>query len=151
MRLSLAAIAAVLILSIVVPFTGNSEQPQSEKKATVRTNPDVVSAFRLSLEEEVQNQIGMPIEGYVPNMFLQLFPGLLESDFEGAAASIGFYTIENGRLVHKFDETQFIHSAAAALTFFGMGTVLDHIATRINVDLTAEGALDNIMNALTSE
>ena len=117
----------------------------------MRINPDVVAAFRFNLEGKVQNEIGTPIEGYVPTMFLQIFPGLLESDFEGAAASIGFYTNENGRLTHKFDETQFIHSAAAALTPVGVGTVLNHVAARINVDLTEEGALDEVMDVLTGE
>jgi hypothetical protein len=90
----------------------------------------------------------MPIEGFEPSMFLKVFPGLTETDFEGAEASIGQYTMEDGRLVHKTDDTKLIHSAAKAINDKALDTVLANVSVRLKVDLTQQGTLTEIMEAL---
>ncbi len=109
---------------------------------------EVQTAFRATLKNEVIAKQGMPIEGFEPSMFLRVFPGLTETDFEGAEASIGHYTIEAGKLVHKTDDTKLIHSAAKALTDRGLDTVLANVSVRLKVDLTEKGTLTEIMEAL---
>lgn len=108
----------------------------------------VLYAFKTTLKTEVQNTQGMPIEGFEPSMFLKAFKGLAVTDFEGVEASIGFYTIEDGKLVHKTDDSRLIHSAARAITDRGLDTLLSNVAVRLNVDLTKEGTLTEIMEAL---
>lgn len=121
---------------------------------TPRTYPvqtaqeDVRSAFRTALQSEVREQLGMPIEGYEPAMFLQVFPGLTETDFEGVEASVGYYTVEKGRLTHKLDDSRLVHSAAGAITNRGMDTLLENVSERLQVDLSQDGTLTKIMNAL---
>jgi hypothetical protein len=110
--------------------------------------PEVQAVFRTTLKNEVVAKQGQPIEGFEPFMFLKVFPGLTESDFEGAEASIGYYTMEDGRLVHKTDTTKLIHSAAKALTDMGLDTVLANTSVRLKVDLTQEGTLTEVMEAL---
>jgi hypothetical protein len=105
-------------------------------------------AFKTTLKNEVQNTQGIPIEGFEPAMFLKAFPGLADTDFEGVEASIGYYTIEGGKLVHKIDNSKLIHSAAQAVTDRGLDTLLSNVAVRLNVDLTKEGTLTEIMEAL---
>ncbi len=108
----------------------------------------VLYAFKTTLKTEVQNTQGVPIEGFEPSMFLKAFKGLAVTDFEGVEASIGFYTIEDGKLVHKTDDSKLIHSAAQAITDRGLDTLLSNVAVRLNVDLTKEGTLTEIMEAL---
>jgi len=108
----------------------------------------VIDVFIFTLEEEVRKKHGQPIEGYVPAMFLAAFLGLTETDFEGVEASIGYYTIEQGRLVHKLDETKLIHSAATAISRKRMETLLYNVATRTNIDLHGDGTITDIMSVL---
>lgn len=104
--------------------------------------------FKTTLKNEVVAKFGMPIEGYEPFMFLETFPGLTETDFEGVEASIGYYTIEGGRLTHKLDNTKLIHSAAKAITDRGFDTLLANVSVRLRVDLAEDGTLTEVMEAL---
>ena len=109
---------------------------------------DVQQVFQTTLQNAVQTKYGMPTDGYEPYMFMAVFPGLTESDFEGVQASIGVYTMQDGRLVHKTDNTRLIHPAAKAVTDVGMNTLLANISVRLGVDLSTTGTLTQIMNAL---
>ena len=112
---------------------------------------EVQIAFKSVLKNEVQRTQGMPIEGYEPFMFLKAFPGLTATDFEGVEASIGHYTIQEGKLMHVTDNSKLIHSAAKAITDRGLNTLLSNVSVRLKVDLTKEGTLTNIMEALVSK
>lgn len=112
---------------------------------------EIVDVFRFTLEDEVRKKVGMPNEGYEPAMFLQVFPGLVETDFEGVQASIGGYVMKEGRLVHKLDESKLVHSAAQAITRPGFTTLLENVSKRIGINLSTDGTITDIMSALTSE
>ncbi len=116
--------------------------------AEVTTDPVLIDVFVYTLEEEVRRKIGQPIEGYQPAMFLEVFPGLVETDFEGVEASIGFYTIVQGRLVHELGTPELVHSAAGAITPRGMETLLQNVASRLEIDLAHDGTITDIMRAL---
>lgn len=105
-------------------------------------------AFKTTLKNEINSTVGVPVEGYEPYMFMEAFPGLTETDFEGVEASIGQYTIEGGKLIHKIDETKLIHSAAKAVTDRGLDTLLANVSVRLKVDLAQDGTLTEIMEAL---
>ncbi len=132
------------ILSRISPFSANPVSLNIEKDIPLA----VLSAFRATLKNEVVSNQGMPIEGFEPFMFMNAFPGLSPTDFEGVEASIGHYTIEEGTLVYKTDDTKLIHSAAKAVTDRGLDTLLGNVAVRLKVDLTKEGTLTEIMEAL---
>lgn len=135
---------AELMVSRMSPFSSNPVEFNVEKEIPL----EVQYAFKTTLKNEVNTKIGVPIEGYEPPMFLQVFPGLTETDFEGVEASIGHYTIEEGRLVHKTDTTKLIHSAAKAITDRGLDRLLGNIAVRLKVDLTQDGTLTEIVEAI---
>lgn len=109
---------------------------------------DVKYVFKNVLRSEVQKRIGTPKEGYEPYMFLDAFPGLTESDFEGVQASIGYYTMRSGSLAYQTDNTKLIHSAAKAITDRGMDRLLANISVRLGVDLAKDGTLTQIMESL---
>lgn len=154
-------IALVWVAAIIFGSVTTLHQVQRiiERVSPFSSNPvtfDVVSGiptavgyvFKTTLKNEVTAKLGMPIEGYEPFMFLETFPGLTETDFENVEASIGHYTIEEGRLVHKLDDTKLIHSAAKAVTDSGLDTLLANVSIRLGIDLAKDGTLTEIMEAL---
>lgn len=120
------------------------EEGACETKAPISS--EAVEAFSFALQQEV---VGMPIEGYEPFMFMEVFPGLTESDFEGVSAYNGHYTVENGTLVHKIHNPDVMSSADNAITERGMRILLENVAARLDIDLTQERALTNILDSLT--
>lgn len=128
--------------TLVIDF--NQETPVEIVEQTV------YDVFALTLRQEVNVAIGPPIEGYEPAMFLQSFPGLTASDFAGVEASIGSYQIIDGQLRHVIEEGELVHSAAAAVNRRGMQTLLDNVATRLQVDLEADGTITEVMDAISS-
>jgi hypothetical protein len=153
MKNILIVVVLVIVFNALFVFSGGLEllvktEQQAEPVGTI--NADVVDVFRFTLEDEVRKKVGTPIEGYEPAMFLQVFPGLVETDFDGVAASIGGYTVIEGRLEHALDETQLIHSAAEAISRPGYATLLQNIADRTGVNLQADGTITDIMGSLTN-
>ena len=128
----------------IMPFSSDP----AEFDITSQISPSTQMVFKTTLKNEVSRTQGMPIEGFVPSMFLKSFSGLTITDFEGVEASIGSYTIESGKLVHKLASDKLIHSAATAVTDKGLETLLANVSIRLGVDLTKDGTLTQIMDAL---
>lgn len=145
-------VAVLLALNVAFWYVGGADRIvmyiAPDRAATVHTDPVLLDVFSYTLEDEVQRKIGQPIEGYEPSMFLEVFPGLVETDFEGVEASIGFYTISQGRLVHELGTPKLVHSAAGAVTRQGMETLLRNVASRLEIDLERDGTITDIMRAL---
>ncbi len=151
----LIAGVAVVIFNAIFVFSGGLDllvKTEQQVDAPVRTliNTDVVDVFHFTLEDEVRKKNGQPIEGYLPEMFIAVFPGLVETDFQGVQASLGVYTIQDGRLTFVLDETDLIHSAAQAITRDGYKTLLQNISNRIGIDLLKDGTITDIMSSITS-
>ncbi len=145
-------VMVLLALNVAFWYVGGTDRIApyltSDPAPSVHTDPVLTDVFVYTLEEEVQRKIGQPIEGYEPSMFLEVFPGLAETDFEGVEASIGFYTISQGRLVHELGTPELVHSAAGAVTRRGMETLLHNVASRLEIDLARDGTITDIMRAL---
>lgn len=153
--LGVAFVFLILAMAIAVEFYPQSRIASRIQDAMIADDQndqsvktDISLAFRNALQSEVREKIGTPIEGYEPSMFLQVFPGLAKTDFEGVEASIGYYTIKNGELVHELDPTRLVHSAAGAVTNRGMDTLLQNVSMRLKVDLSTDGTLTRIIEAL---
>lgn len=154
MKNILMAVVLVIVFNAIFVFSGGLElliktDTEAVPESVIRA--DVIEVFRFTLEDEVRKKVGMPIEGYEPQMFLQVFPGLVETDFDGVEASIGSYIIAEGRLEHEIDTSKLIHSAATAISREGYKTLLKNVANRIDVDFNTDGTITDIMGALTSE
>lgn len=132
------------LIDKVTPFSQDPAQFDVTSDIPLSTQ----TVFKTTLKNEVVRTQGMPIEGFVPEMFLTAFSGLTPTDFEGVEASIGLYTIEGGKLIHKLSDNKLIHSAAGAVTDRGLDTLLANVSVRLGVDLTQDGTLTQIMGAL---
>lgn len=142
---SVAVVREVAVmLSRIVPFSPDPITFRVDKGIPY----DVQQTFQMTLRNAVKAKFGVPPDGYEPYMFMEMFPGLTESDFEGVQASIGSYTMQDGRLVYETDKTKLIHPAAKAVTDAGMNTLLANVSVRLGVDLSTNGTLTQIMNAL---
>tara|TARA_B100000745_G_scaffold290251_2_gene229031 strand:- start:1291 stop:1761 length:471 start_codon:yes stop_codon:yes gene_type:complete len=151
MKNILIAVVAVLVFNAIFVYSGGLEllvKTEQKEEIPERVGTDVIDVFRFTLEEEVQKKIGTPVEGYEPQMFLQVFPGLVETDFDGVEASIGRYAVTEGRLTYMPDDTKLIHSAATAIRRDGYETLLNNIADRIEINLTSDGTITDVMSAL---
>lgn len=132
------------LVNRIMPFSSDP----AEFDIISQISPSTQMVFKTTLKNEVSRTQGMPIEGFVPSMFLKSFSGLTITDFEGVEASIGSYTIESGKLVHKLASDKLIHSAATAVTDKGLETLLANVSIRLGVDFTKDGTLTQIMDAL---
>ena len=154
MKNILIAVFAVLVFNAVFVFSGGLEllmQTDSEAKPEVSIGQDIVTVFQFTLEDEVRKKIGAPVDGFEPDMFLEVFSGLVETDFDGVEASIGQYIVVDGKLTYVADDTKLMHSAATSVGRAGMETLLKNLAKRIDIDLTTGGTITDVMNALTRE
>lgn len=154
MRNFLVIVIGVILLNGLLLYSGGFtylEQQFSTPPPEPGLRPEVAETFRATLEARVQEEIGVPIEGYEPSMFLQVFPGLTESDFDGVEASIGKYVMENGRLTYESDHAKLIHSAAKAISRRGMETLYHNVAARVGIDVAGGGTLTDVMRVVTSE
>ncbi len=125
------------------------KQAKEAAELSAQVPPSVFEVFRFTLEDEVNKKLGSPVEGFEPKLFMEVFPGLAATDFEGVAATTGTYEIENGELVFVPDTTRLQHSAAGAITQSGMATLLANVSTRTKIDLSASGTLTDIMHAIS--
>ena len=119
----------------VIFWFGNTTEERSDEQ---------VLEFKRQLEEAVRIEIGQPIEGYEPFMFIEVFPGLEPQDFNGVEALIGGYEYTDGTLMHEIGNVQVIHSAAPAVSEEGIATLLKNVLERLHIE-QGEGTLIEVM------
>src|SRR3989344_6375510 len=74
---------------LITYYRSNPEDtPSSGVSSSVsdRYDTQFVEYFSRKLQTEVVKKNGQPIEGFTPDMFLSVFPGLRASDFDGVEA-----------------------------------------------------------------
>lgn len=148
--LLLVVFNAFFVFSGGLDLLVKTEQREEQKNENI--SPDIVDVFRFTLENEVDKKKGKPIEGYEPQMFLDVFDGLVETDFAGAQAWMGEYVIVEGRLEHDTSKvTSPIHSAAGAMNRVGYGTLLNNVSTRTGIDLQGEGTITDVINVIAAQ
>ena len=103
--------------------------------------------FTSSIEEIYVQEVGQPIEGFEPGMYLSHFPGIRPSDFEGVIAEQGVYRVQDGEVVlDENDEPQ--HSAGGAITSNGMKTLLLNIAVRTELPVATGSDVDDLLESI---
>lgn len=107
--------------------------------------------FQFELEEAVRIEIGQPIEGYEPQMFMQVFPGLKPWDFDGVDAQIGYYLYHHGQLNHEYEVGTLLHSAATAITEEGFGRLLENVTYRLGYDDSSMVSVEEVIEELRLE
>jgi len=146
MQKTFEILAGLLILVFMaVVFYKTLNQGVQDKPVVVVEDPnqpqEVVANFQSELETMVKTELGQPIEGYEPAMFMKVLPGLKPADFAGVEAQIGSYQLIEGELRHELGETEMVHSAAQAIADKGYVQLLENVKTRLgytSTKITAE-------------
>jgi hypothetical protein len=107
-----------------------------------------VNLFVATVRSEVDTQLGAPENGYTPDLFIAVFPGLTITDFEDVEASVGKYVVVEGQLVHVMPPGVPRHSSVQAVTSRGLTTLLENVALRGQIDLTSDGTITDVMEML---
>ncbi|GEM_PF-6189611 len=103
-------------------------------------------------EKGVENNGGaMPIEGFDPSLFKGAFPGLKDSDFNGAEAIGGVWQLQNGELLLIKGDPNYITSADGTLTDKGVKTLLKNIAERKGLEIKTNQDVDSLLDSLSRE
>jgi hypothetical protein len=113
---------------------------------------DLVDRFSRGLNARVTAEVGQPIEGFEPMMYMLVFPGLVADDFNGVAAEQGMYKVDNNQVAFEYDESGGSpHSAGQAITTLGMETLLMNVALRYDVELSGPEAVNQVIGLLLEE
>ena len=150
-------VLTVLIFMGVVLWTVLHTAPSTDSVVSdipLVTEPETPSAeavvdFQFALEEAFRIEVGQPIEGYEPAMFMQIFPNLIPEDFDGVDALIGHYEFVDGQLVHELGDVDVIHSAAEAISEAGFETLLENVSGRLK--LSAEASIPELIEELRAQ
>jgi hypothetical protein len=142
-------------LCVYLWWTGNllvhvgspaSQQPSEHSVINLETE----QLFITTLREEVDRQIGVPENGYLPEMFIAAFPGIVLTDFEDVEASIGKYVVVEGQLVHVTPAKP-LPGGSDAVSSRGLVTLLENVAARAQIDLSRSGTITDIMQIISEE
>ena len=109
---------------------------------------EVEEYFSQELERGVLEQIGQPIEGFRPFMFIEVFPKLKSQDFNDVEALLGEYSFVDGGLEFEFVKNQPIHSAAEAITQEGMERLLSNIQKNHDRTVVTTDDVDTLISYL---
>lgn len=109
----------------------------------------VVEDFTGVLRTKVIAEIGQPIEGFEPFMFMRVYAGLTAQDFDNVDALIGRYIYKEGQVQYDLNGEQELHSAARAISDEGMLQLLVNVATRLQIDLTKDGTVAQVLAELS--
>jgi hypothetical protein len=112
---------------------------------TISVDSDIQEYFNSKLQEKVISDIGQPIEGFQPFMFMQVFSGLVPQDFDGVEALLGTYELGEKELVFMLDDSGPIHSAAEAVSPKGMQTLLSNIQKRAETSIATTEEIDGLL------
>lgn len=146
--LILVAILVVAVETVHSPDQITQEPFRSPGEDETADMREAVRVFSDELQNAVIAEIGQPIEGYEPQMFMQVYPGLHPEDFDGVDAQIGHYTYVRGELTHELGDVDVVHSAAQAITREGMVTLFENIRERL--DLAGDADADMVIAVLQS-
>ena len=140
MRIIIYAIV-IVVASVLIAY---ALQPT----VSIVDNQMLQDKFDMKLESKVVLQIGQPIEGFLPSMFMEVFSGLMPEDFEGVQTYEGVYHVENSQIVFEKTAQQPITSAEDAISSMGMQTLLKNLSVRLDIEITDEESISQIVDAI---
>ena len=150
---SIVSILVVIIVLVLIALglsalgDGNIEPPENSGGVSEEAVEEFIEVTR----GKVVSEIGQPIEGFEPFMFMRVYPGLEEQDFDGVDALIGSYQYENGELTYDLGEEREVHSAARAISDEGMAGLLSNVVNRLSIDLEEGAVIDTVIEAIEED
>jgi len=94
------------------------------------------------------NEGRIPIEGFTPSMYLDLFSKLEEKDFRNVRAINGIYNHNEGELIFMMNSSEFITSADGSLNEEGMGDLLGNLEQRLDVSISDNDSVDELIELI---
>ena len=138
----------IIIYAVVIVVASVLLAYAFQPTVSIVDNQMLQDKFDKELESKVVSQIGQPIEGFLPSMFMQVFPGLQVEDFEGVQTHEGVYRVESGQVVFERTTPQPITSAEDAISATGMQTLLKNLSVRLDIEITDEESISQIVDAI---
>mgnify|MGYP003393360819 CR=1 FL=1 len=146
------ALAAIVLVGAVTFASWNGALVSEDTGGNSNNSipQEQVTRFTEAMRAKVITEMGQPIEGFEPFMFMRVYPGLTAQDFNNVDALIGRYVVVNGEVTYDLNGEQELHSAARAISDEGMEQLLGNILARISLlsgSDPVQGALDAISAA----
>ena len=111
---------------------------------------DIEIYFRNELYEQgVENGGGMPIEGFNPGIYKNVFPGFVDGDFDGAEAIGGVWEFDGELKWIAENPGGLVTSADGTVTPKGLKVVLENLEERLEIDAQLEKDVDQIISMLS--
>lgn len=106
--------------------------------------------FSKEINKTITAISGQPIEGFLPLMIKQAFPGLQLSDFECVEAYKGQYRLKSKKIVFVENKISNSHSSAEqSITPYGIGKLLENISNRLRLPLRTDKDVDVILKFIS--
>lgn len=112
---------------------------------------NVENYFVEALREKAIARVGMPIEGFTPELYITAFPALQDVDFNNVEAINGLWKFEDNELVFIHDSGGYITSADGTLTDEGAKTLLKNLEARLDREIKSPPDVDILIDSLLSE
>lgn len=101
--------------------------------------------FIAIVETAISEQYDDVSIGYEPNIITNVFKGVVNEDFEGVATDFGKYEVINGGIAFRPNEGEAFGEGKLYISVSGMKTLLENIATRLNIELTDEASVEEVI------
>lgn len=132
-----------LVADFEYSFTGND--------LIVTLENNVSSYFMDRMITLGVEDVGQPIEGFDNNLLTMAFPGLVPADFDGVETVEGYYEVNGDEVVFIRNRTQPITSAERMISEQGYETLLENVSTRLNLSVTNEAEVDELIEEIDTE
>lgn len=126
----------------------NTEQIVIPEDPKPQEENEVAAYFTQTLQDTFVEEVAQPIEGFEPQMFLQIYPGLLPGDFNGVEALQGVYQVQDGEIIFIEIADGPIHSAGRAISRIGMTVLFEQVMTRFDVAEPTQEDVDIVLQFL---
>ena len=136
----------IIVIPITLAEIDEGKYCEAEVVSSV-VDYDMYVYFGDKLRNEAIEIGGPTIEGFTPKMYLDIFEGLVNEDFDEVRVFDGVYRIENGVLV---SDVQFSSSASGTVGRGGERDLLDNLAKRFGISVVDKESVDEIINLLIS-
>lgn len=104
---------------------------------TDASTDEAFTHFVSETEAAVISEMGQPIEGFEPFMFIQVYPNVIEADFA------------NAETLGDTNPSGVMTSADAALTREGMRTFMVNVSERAEIDVTTRADVDRLLTFMS--
>jgi hypothetical protein len=144
-KILIGVLGTIVVIGLVLSVLDFIKEMQNAQDSSSLPS-EAVSAFQETLVDRTLTRGAQPIEGFQAFMFLEVFPGLQERDFDGvvtgAGRKEGMHTYTNGELLWKRIAGQPITTAQKAILPEGYATLLKNLSQRLDMPAsTAEEAI----------